>query len=239
MLDQKSSKSALLVVDMQEDFCPPLSLKNGALAVPGGRDIAPTINHLLSLPFALKIATRDFHPPDHVSFDTSHPPPNNKAFSSCVTIANPQDSAEATSIPLWPAHCVQGTPGAELVPELDTSKFDRVIDKSRDKRVEMFSSFADAFGNKSAQAASFDLAAFLKEKGIQRVFVVGLAGDYCIRFTATDAKKEGFEVFVIEEGVRSIVDQGEKGWEAVKREMKELGIEVIKRDSDEVLRIAS
>ncbi|KAL9007013.1 MAG: hypothetical protein Q9188_000217 [Gyalolechia gomerana] len=208
-------------------------LQNGALAVPGGREIAPIINHLLSLPFTLKIATRDFHPPDHVSFDKSHPPPNNQAFSSSVTIVNPQNSAEATAIPIWPAHCVQGTPGTDLIPEINASRFDRVIDKGRDKRVEMFSPFADAFGNKSSEAASFDLAAFLKEKGIQRVFVVGLAGDFCVRCTAIDAKKAGFEVLVIEEGVRSI-EQGEKGWDAVKRELGALGIEVVKTDNDEI-----
>lgn len=212
--------------------------QNGALAVPGGRDIAPTINHLLSLPFTLKIATRDFHPWDHVSFDISHPPPNNKAFSSSVTIINLQNSAESTSIPIWPAHCVQDTPGAELIPELDTSKLDRIIDKGRDKRVEMFSAFADSFGNKPSESASFDLAAFLKEKGIQRVFVVGLAGDYCVRCTAVDAKKEGFEVFVIEEGVRSI-DEGENGWEGVKRDLKEFGVEVIRTEDDKVQSIGS
>lgn len=261
MTDPEPARSALLVVDTQEDFCPPVSkkllppsppghglegtcqrltgfLQNGALAVPGGREIAPTINHLLSLPFTLKIATRDFHPPDHVSFDKSHPPPNNQAFSSSVTIFNPQNSAEATSIPIWPAHCVQGTPGTELIPEINASRFDRVIDKGRDKRVEMFSSFTDAFGNKSSEAASFDLAAFLKGKGIQRVFVVGLAGDFCVRCTAIDAKKEGFEVFVIEEGVRSS-EQGEKGWDAVKRELGALGIEVVKTDNDEVRSVGS
>ncbi|KAI4178827.1 MAG: hypothetical protein L6R41_008186, partial [Letrouitia leprolyta] len=141
------------------------------------------------------------------------------------------NSAESTSIPIWPAHCVQDTPGAELIPELDTSKLDRIIDKGRDKRVEMFSAFADSFGNKPSESASFDLAAFLKEKGIQRVFVVGLAGDYCVRCTAVDAKKEGFEVFVIEEGVRSI-DEGENGWEGVKRDLKEFGVEVIRTEDD-------
>ncbi|KAL8839394.1 MAG: hypothetical protein Q9170_001788 [Blastenia crenularia] len=224
------AKSALLVVDMQEDFCPP----NGALAVPGGREIAPVINYLLSLPFTLKIATRDFHPPDHVSFDTSHPASSNKkAFSSSTTITNPQNPSETTEIPIWPAHCVQGTSGAEIIPEIDISKIHRIIDKGRDKRVEMFSAFADAFGNKSTEAASFDLAGFLKENGIERVFVVGLAGDYCVRCTAVDARKEGFEVFVVEEGVKSI-DEGEKGWVAVRKEMEGLGIWVVNSDGKEI-----
>ena len=215
-----------------------LNHQDGALAVPGGRDIAPTINHLLSLPFALKIATRDFHPPDHVSFSTSHPPPNNVPFSSTTTITNPVNPSETTSIPIWPPHCIQNTPGSELIPELDTSRLDRIIDKGRDKRVEMFSAFADAFGNKSSESASFDLCAFLKERGMNRIFVVGLAGDYCVKCTAFDARKEGFEVFVVEEGVRSI-DGGKDGWESVKREMREKGIRVVGMEGKEMRSLSS
>ncbi|KAL8873471.1 MAG: hypothetical protein Q9174_001063, partial [Haloplaca sp. 1 TL-2023] len=150
------------------------------------------------MPFAVRIATRDWHPPDHVSFAVSHPPPNNRAFESSTRIANPHDASETTDIPLWPVHCVQDTPGGEIIPEIDTAKIDRIVDKGRDKHMEMFSAFADAFGNKS-DAASSDLGAFLKEKGIVRIFVVGLAGDYCVRCTAVDGYKEGFEVYVVEE----------------------------------------
>ncbi|KAL9604279.1 MAG: hypothetical protein Q9219_000677 [cf. Caloplaca sp. 3 TL-2023] len=207
MASSNQAKSALLVVDMQEDFCPP-------------------------------IATRDFHPPNHVSFDTSHPPPDNKAFSSSVTIENPQNPSETTQIPLWPAHCVQGTPGADLIPELDTSKIDKIIEKGRDERVEMFSAVADVFGNKSPVGASFDLAALLKEEGIRKVFVVGLAGDYCVKCTAVDTRKEGFEVFVVEEGVRSI-DEGEKGWAAVKKGFEGLWIGVVSVDGEEVKSVSS
>ncbi|KAI4113735.1 MAG: hypothetical protein LQ345_005349 [Seirophora villosa] len=223
-------RSALLVVDMQEDFCPP----NGALAVPGGRDIGPTINHLLSLPFHVKIATRDFHPPDHISFFTSHPPPNNIPFQSSTTIFDPLHNSETTTIPIWPPHCVRDSPGAEFIPELSTSKFDRIIDKGRDRRVEMFSPFADIFGNKSKESASFDLAAYLKDEGVMRVFVVGLAGEYCVRYTAIDARKEGLEVFVVEEGVKSIQQEGEGGWEGAKKEMREMGIGVVGIDGEEV-----
>ncbi|KAL8920549.1 MAG: hypothetical protein Q9208_006171 [Pyrenodesmia sp. 3 TL-2023] len=226
MTYSETANSALLVVDMQEDFCPPL--QNGALAVPGGRDIAPIINHLLSLPFTIKIATRDFHPPDHISFSTAQPPPNNVPFQSSAEISNPLDGSETTTIPIWPPHCIRNTPGAELIPELDASKIDAIIDKGRDRRVEMFSAFADAFGSKGTEAASFDLAEYLKEKRIKRVFVVGLAGDYCVRYTAVDARKEGYEVFVVDEGVRSINERGEKGWEGVKRELVDKGIRIPK-----------
>ncbi|KAL8697827.1 MAG: hypothetical protein Q9224_002129 [Gallowayella concinna] len=176
------------------------------------------------MPFTLKIATRDFHPADHISFDISHPPPNNKAFESSTTISNPLNPSETVTIPIWPAHCVQGTPGAEMIPEIDISKVDRIIDKGRDKSMEMFSPFSDAIGNKS-DAASFDLAAYLKEHGVGRIFAVGLAGEYCVRCTAVDAKKEGFEVLIVEEGVKSI-DEGEKGWEAAKKEFEAKGIKV-------------
>ncbi|KAL8638998.1 MAG: hypothetical protein Q9228_003903 [Teloschistes exilis] len=216
------AKSALLVVDMQEDFCPP----HGSLAVAGGREIAKSINELLSMPFAMRIATRDSHPSDHASFSTSHPPPNNKAFESRTEVVNPKNPAESMSIPIWPVHCVQGTPGAEIIPELDQSRLDRIIDKGRDKHVEMFSAFADCFGNKTSTAASFDLAKFLKEKGVGQVFVVGLTGDYCVRCTAIDAHKEGFKVFVIEEAVKS-VDSGANGWGSAKTELQALGVAVI------------
>ncbi|KAL8850535.1 MAG: hypothetical protein Q9221_004492 [Calogaya cf. arnoldii] len=178
------------------------------------------------MPFALKIATRDWHPQDHISFDTSNQPPNNKAFESSTTISNPQNASQFMNIPIWPVHCIQETPRAEIIPEINISAIDRILDKGRDNRVEMFSAFADAFGNKS-EAASFDLTALLNENGICRVFVVGLAGDYCVRCTAIDAKREGFDVYVIEEAVRSI-DNRENGWGATKRQFEEMGIRLPK-----------
>ncbi|KAI4249671.1 MAG: hypothetical protein L6R40_000460 [Gallowayella cf. fulva] len=159
------TKSALLVVDMQEDFCPP----------------------------------------------------------------NP---SETTTIPIWPAHCVQGTPGAEIIPEIDIAKIDRIIDKGRDRSVEMFSAFSDAFGNQS-DAASFDLGAYLKKNGIKHVFVVGIAGEYCVRCTALDARKQGFDVCVVEDAVKSI-DSGEKGWEAAQMEFGERRVRLVSSDGPEV-----
>ena len=202
----------------------------------GGRDIAPIINNLLSLPFALKIATQDFHPQDHVSFETSHPAPHIKAFESSVNISNPHDENQSYEIPIWPAHCVQGTGGAELIPEIDVSRFDHVVAKGKDRRVEMFSAFADCFGNKSSIAASMDLAETLSGAGITHVFIVGLAGDYCVRCTALDAKKMGFQVFVIEEAVKSI-DAGEKGWGSTKEQLRKVDIGVIHLGDPELKRI--
>ena len=192
----------------------------------GGRDIAQTINSLLSLPFALKIATKDAHPQDHVSFATSHPSPDNKAFESVIKVSNPSDCTQSHEIRLWPAHCVQGTKGAQIISEIDVSKLDEVVEKGKDSRLEMFSGFADVFGGKSPKAASQDLAVLLQRAGITTVFAVGLAGDFCVRYTALDAKKEGFEVYVVEEATRS-VDSGETGWGAARKEMEQAGIKII------------
>ena len=203
--------------------------------MPEGREIVPAINSLLSLPFALKIATRDFHPQDHVSFETSHPPPGNKPFESQVKIINPLDPSESQKIPIWPVHCVQASKGADIIPELDTSRLDRIIEKGRDKRVEMFSAFADCFGNKT-DAASVDLAEVLKEACISNIYIAGLAGDYCVRCTAIDAKKEGFNVCVVQEATRS-VDAGDKGWGAAKKELQQFGIEIVSIGGPEVDRV--
>ena len=202
----------------------------------GGRDIVPIINSLLSLPFALKIATQDYHPKDHVSFDTSHPEPHIKAFESSVNISNPYNINQTYEIPIWPAHCVQGTKGAEIVPEIDIAKCDHVVSKGKDKRVEMFSAFADVFGNKSSTAARVDLAELLRSAGITHVFVTGLAGDHCVRCTALDGRSEGFQVFVIEEAVRS-VDPGEKGWGSAKEQLKRAGAGIIRLDDTALERI--
>ena len=185
----------------------------------------------------MKIATKDFHPSDHISFDTSHPPPNNKAFESTVIISNPNDHSQSKELNLWPVHCVQGTPGAEIIPEVDTSKFDFIIEKGRDKRVEMFSVFADMFGNKS-DAASQNVADLLKSRGVTDVFVLGLAGDYCVKCTAVDSKEEGFRTFVVEEGTKS-VDEGEKGWGLAKTEFQKSGVLVVSINGQQVNRVRS
>ncbi|KAL8950062.1 MAG: hypothetical protein Q9222_003885 [Ikaeria aurantiellina] len=246
-------KSALLVVDMQEDFCPPVSSpssptisyplirQSGTLAVPGARSLAPHINHLLSLPFHLKIATRDFHPPKHISFSTSHPPPHNIPFTSSTTIKNPSLPSKSREIPLWPAHCVQGTPGAEIINEIDKGKFDTVVDKGTEEGMESFSAFGDVFGNKTkmklgegeveGDVKGDSMGGYLRWEGIEKVFLVGVAGDVCVKCTAMDARKEGFECFVIEEGVQSI---SAEGWEKAKREMEGIGIQFVGLEGEEV-----
>ncbi|MCJ1389017.1 NAD(+) salvage pathway protein [Xylographa bjoerkii] len=210
-------------------------IPNGSLAIAGGRELAPIINDLLTESFVLKVATKDFHPPDHVSFDTSHPPPNNKAFESTVKVANPTNPTEAKDLVLWPVHCVQGTPGAEIIEQIDATAIDVIVEKGKDKRVEMYSGFADMFGNKS-EAASLDLAALMSGKGVTHVYMVGLAGDHCVKCTAIDAKLEGFETYVIREGTRS-VDEGEAGWCAAVKEFQKCGIKVVSINGPELARV--
>ncbi|RMZ76226.1 hypothetical protein DV738_g5055, partial [Chaetothyriales sp. CBS 135597] len=212
-----ASAAALIVVDMQKDFCPP----DGSLAVAGGRETIPLINSLLASPgFVVKVATQDFHPKDHVSFASNHPGPNNKPFESLVEIKNlVANKPEETMLQrLWPDHCVQGTAGAEFVEGLDLDNVDVFVQKGMDSRVEMYSAFADSFGNLTGGAGgvNLDLAKTLKQRGVTQVYVVGLAGDFCVKFTALDAAKAGFEVIVIEDAQRC-VDPG--AWNQLRHEL--------------------
>lgn len=188
------------------------------------------------MPFALKIATKDSHPQDHISFETSHSSSNIKAYESSIKILNPSNKAQSYEIPVWPVHCVQGTKGADIIPEIDVSKLDGIVEKGKDSRVEMFSGFADIFGNKSSDAASMDLAARLKNAGITHVYTVGIAGEVCVKCTALDAKKEGFEVYTVEEAIRS-VDPGEEGWGAAKNDLEKAGVKTISISGLELERV--
>jgi nicotinamidase/pyrazinamidase len=154
---------ALVVVDFQNDFTP-----GGALAVPHGDDIAPRVRELIdSGRFELVVATRDWHPPDHGSFEEQGGP--------------------------WPPHCVQGTPGAELHPSVPRDRVDVVLDKGQDPSTDGYSAFDGT-----------DFGALLRERGIDRLTLVGLATDYCVKNTALDALRDGFEVEIDREGVRGI-----------------------------------
>ncbi|KAK8003592.1 hypothetical protein PG989_003311 [Apiospora arundinis] len=226
-------RPALIVVDFQEDFCPP----NGSLAVPEGRDIAHTVNELLSLPFVTKIATKDWHPPNHISFADNHT--GKQPFTDFTTVVNPANPEEHYESRLWPVHCVQGTPGAELVPELEAGHFDDavnggggIIEKGQDGRVEMYSPFYDNFT--SPRGCDSGLAKRLRDAEITDVYVVGLAADYCVRSCAEDAAKEGFRAFVVEEGTRPV---DKEAWPQCKMELEKLGVKVVTMHSDEVQRL--
>lgn len=219
-------KPALIVVDLQEDFCPP----NGALAVNEGRDVAPLINSLLSLPFVAKIATQDWHPADHISFASNHA--DKQPFVDFATVVNPDNASESYSTRLWPVHCVQNTTGAELIPELEADKVETVIKKGTDPRVEMYSAFYDPF--EAPRVSDSGLAGVLKEKGVTHVYVVGLAFDYCVKCTAMDAAKEGFTTYVVEEGTRAV---DAPKWEECKAELQQKGVVVVSADGPEVAKL--
>lgn len=184
-----------------------------------GRDVVEQINELLSLPFAIKIATKDFHPQDHISFASNHPPPNNSPFESTITVVNPLNPNETQRTRLWPDHCVQGTFGSQLISELDIGAFDHIIEKGQDKRVEMYSAFKDPFNNPCVSQS--DLAATLQAAGITHVYLAGLAMDYCVKFSAVDAVNEGFTTYVVREATRP-VDPAYDG-----HDLKELGVGLI------------
>ncbi|KAJ6131517.1 isochorismatase family hydrolase [Penicillium sp. IBT 18751x] len=229
---------ALIVVDMQEDFCPP----NGSLAVEGGRDLAPLINDLLSESgFVTRIATQDYHPSDHISFASNHPPPNNRPFESFIEMKNPAPGkeSETKSQQLWPVHCVADSPGAQLIPELRADLIDIVVHKGKHSQVEMYSAFADAFGNSDPammeKSVNMDIAELLRARKVTDVFVVGLAGDYCVKCTAIDASKAGFRSWLIEEATKCVVPTV---WDKVKEELQAAGVSVIHADDPVVQKLA-
>ena len=182
---------ALLIVDFQNDFTP-----GGALPVEHGDEIAAPINALAER-FDLVFATRDWHPPDHGSFAGVEVDP---------------EKWEGIDPPgIWPVHCVQGTPGAELHPSLDRSNIDLVVDKAQDPNTQGYSAFHG--GN---------LAGELKARGVDHVYIAGLATDYCVKNTVLDAVELGLNVTVVEDAVRGIeVKPGDI--EAAKTAMRDAG----------------
>jgi nicotinamidase/pyrazinamidase len=175
--------NALILVDLQNDFVP-----GGALAVPEGDAIVPLINSIQPR-FDLVVATQDWHPPDHGSFAANHP--GRKMYDVIDLAGLPQV--------LWPVHCVQYTRGAELVPSLDTPRIARVFQNGTDPAIDSYSGFFDNGHRKST-----GLGDYLREKGVTRVYVCGLATDYCVKFTALDARQLGFETFLIEDASRGV-----------------------------------
>lgn len=177
------SRSALLVVDPQYDFCP-----GGALAVPDGNAVVPVINRLAGN-FETLILTQDWHPPGHQSFASSHP---GKAPFDMVTLGYGEQV-------LWPDHCVQGTRGAELHDGLEIDATQLVIRKGFRREIDSYSAFFE-----NDQTTPTGLAGYLRERGIKRLAVAGLALDFCVRYSAEDALKLGFNVVVVEDGCRAI-----------------------------------
>lgn len=217
-----------------------LPFQDGSLAVAGGRDLARSINSLVCLPgFVVKIATQDFHPRTHVSFASNHPAPDDEPFESFINLKNWVSGREGETVKqkLWPDHCVQGTRGADFIDEFLHEKVDVVVQKGMNEKSEMYSVFADAFGNFNCvdQGVSHDVVELLRAKKVSHVFVVGIAGDFCVRYTALDALKAGFTVYVVEEATKC-VDQ-ERGWRDTVQDLDRSGVRVIHADGPEIQQV--
>src|SRR5689334_10607085 len=177
------SRRALVLVDLQYDFCP-----GGALAVARGDETVDVANRLIP-GFEVVVATQDWHPKEHKSFAVNHKG------------KQPYDVIELDGMRqvLWPAHCVQGTRGAELHDRLDRAKIDCVFPKGTDPRIDSYSGFWDN-GHKKATG----LADWLRAQEVGALVVLGLATDYCVKFTVLDGLKEGFAVTLVEDGCRAV-----------------------------------
>ena len=177
------AQDILLVVDVQNDFCP-----DGPLAVPRGDEVVPLINRLAQR-FAHVVLTQDWHPSGHQSFASTHP--GRKPYDTIVASYGPQI--------LWPDHCVQGTPGAEFRKDLRITHAELVLRKGYHRDIDSYSAFFE-----NDRKTHTGLSGYLRERGFNRVFMAGLAFDFCVRYSAEDARHEGFEVVVIEDACRGI-----------------------------------
>lgn len=206
---QATGKSALIIVDMQYDFMP-----GGALATSGGDELPALINALQDK-FDLVVATQDWHPPGHGSFASSHPG------------HKPGEVIDLNGLEqiLWPDHAVQGTHGAELVADLDQERIAYIVQKGTDPGVDSYSGFFD-----NGHRVDTGLDAYLESQGVTMVSVVGLALDYCVKYTALDAAREGYDTTLIADASRAVNLQPEDGANAIDM-MREAGIHVIDSDS--------
>jgi len=198
---------ALIIVDIQNDFVP-----GGALAVPGGDEIIPVVNELQKS-FSLIVATQDWHPAHHKSFASSHP--GNEVFEKI--------SLHGLDQVLWPDHCVQGTAGAELHKDLNLKRVEAIFRKGMDPDIDSYSGFYDNGYRKST-----GLAGYLRERKVRKIYVAGLASDYCVFYTAKDAIKENFETFIIEDASRAI---NPDGFEKAKDEILSSGGQIINTET--------
>ena len=173
----------LLIIDVQNDFCP-----GGALAVADGDAVVPVVNRLAER-FGHVVLTQDWHPKGHSSFATSHP--GSAPFSSVTMPYGPQT--------LWPDHCIQGTPGAAFHPQLVTDRAELVIRKGFRGAIDSYSAFFE-----NDRKTPTGLAGYLRERGLSRIVMVGLATDYCVQYSALDARRLGFDTTVVLAGCRAI-----------------------------------
>jgi len=195
------AKQALLVIDVQNDFCP-----GGALAVEDGDSIVPIINRMMD-DFDHVILTQDWHPAGHSSFASSH---EGKTPFELVTMPYGQQV-------LWPDHCVQGREGAAFHADLEVDRAELIIRKGFRPQIDSYSAFFE-----NDHATPTGLAGYLSERGITSLVLAGLATDYCVAYSAIDAKKRGFEAEVVLDACRGIDLDG--SLERMKREMQDVGV---------------
>ncbi len=202
----------LIIIDVQNDFCP-----GGALAVERGDEVVPLINELTTQ-FEHVVLTQDWHPAGHSSFAGSH------------AEKQPFETIEldyGTQV-LWPDHCVQGSSGAEFHLDLNTNDAEMIIRKGFRKNIDSYSAFYE-----NDHTTLTGLSGYLRTRGFSRVFLAGLATDYCVAYSAVDARREGFETFVIEDACRAIDLDGSLN--QAMHNMKQVGVSVIRGDSDLIL----
>jgi nicotinamidase/pyrazinamidase len=199
-----SSRDVLVIVDVQNDFC-----TGGGLAVPGGEEIVPAVNRLAEK-FENVVLTQDWHPGDHVSFASNH------------TDKRPFDVIELSygAQALWPDHCIQASPGAAFHPALEISRANLVIRKGFRRGIDSYSAFYE-----NDHTTPTGLAGYLRERGLESLYFVGLAFDFCVRYSAEDARRAGFEAVVIEDACRGIDLDGSVA--ATRQSLATFGIPIV------------
>jgi len=204
-------KSALLVIDVQNDFLPP----SGALAVPDGASVIPVINNLRNrVNFGIIVLTQDWHPNDHMSFHANNTENPNAKLLHPITLSN------GCAQMMWPQHCVQNTPGAEFDKRLIIKTTDLFVQKGTDPLVDSYSGFFD-----NDHKTKSPLEGILKRAEITDVFITGLAYDYCVGYSALDANAAGFKTFVVEDATRGVAS------DSIKRmvtELQKAGVRIIR-----------
>jgi nicotinamidase/pyrazinamidase len=199
-----SDRDVLLIVDLQNDFCP-----GGSLAVPLGDEIVPAVNRL-AVDFPHVILTQDWHPPGHASFASSHP--GKQPFDTV-------DAPYGQQI-LWPDHCVQETKGAAFHPNLDAPHAELIVRKGFRNAIDSYSAFRE-----NDRRTPTGLAGYLRERGFERLTLCGLATDFCVFFSAIDGREAGFEVTVVADACRGIDVDGSLA--RAMRSMSEAGVTLL------------
>jgi len=204
---EPGESDVLIVVDIQNDFCP-----EGALAVPEGDAIVPLANRLMAR-FAHVVMTQDWHTPGHNSFASAHP--GKRPFETIEAAYGPQI--------LWPDHCVQGTEGAAFHRDVDVTRAELIVRKGYHPKIDSYSTFYE-----NDHTTATGLSGYLRERGFRHVYLCGLATDFCVTWSALDARREGFEVTVIEDACRAIDLEGSLA--AARAEMEAAGVVLLTSD---------